>query len=368
MTPHGKTQNNSHSHFSSPQNPVVMYETSHTTTAFRGQTPGKCGAFEDSIPRRATRAASPKLTGQLSREYGCAMHHRVTAIATSAVATVSATSSHVCAALRAARRASPAALVSSRFHLRQTGYVSCLSSSSHSWHHVSLPRTWSRWRSLIRLVEVIACDVVLRSGGVPCREQEQLKRFQRRGQGERGEQLFLESWRGKNFLYSAASVSKFGPTRLPRTSHSVRAALSGTPTFSLKASASRTPARRSRSIPRSSVEFRFVLVQHLDQGARVFPGEACLPAASDDRRRVRSVIPDRPSVVQELHLKPFGGHDRLLSSAGILARSSSGDGLGIHQPGSHTRGFAVARQPASGRARQRAICPAVARSVLRRAA
>lgn len=40
---------------------------------------------------------------------------------------------------------------------------------------------------------------------------------------------------------------------------------------------------------------------------------------------------------------------------------SSGDGLGIHQPGSMTRGFAFRRQPASGRARQRAMCPAVAR-------
>lgn len=40
---------------------------------------------------------------------------------------------------------------------------------------------------------------------------------------------------------------------------------------------------------------------------------------------------------------------------------SSGDGLGNHQPGSMTRGFASQRQPASGRARDRAICPAVAR-------
>lgn len=41
--------------------------------------------------------------------------------------------------------------------------------------------------------------------------------------------------------------------------------------------------------------------------------------------------------------------------------SSSGDGLGIQQPGSMTRGFAIARQPPSGRARDRAICPAVTR-------
>lgn|SRR5579872_561503 len=45
---------------------------------------------------------------------------------------------------------------------------------------------------------------------------------------------------------------------------------------------------------------------------------------------------------------------------------SSGGGLGIHQPGSMTRGFALQRQPASGRARDRAICPAVARSLIAR--
>jgi hypothetical protein len=47
---------------------------------------------------------------------------------------------------------------------------------------------------------------------------------------------------------------------------------------------------------------------------------------------------------------------------------SSGDGLGIQQPGSMTRGFASLRQPPSGRARDRAMCPAVARFIDRRAA
>jgi hypothetical protein len=45
----------------------------------------------------------------------------------------------------------------------------------------------------------------------------------------------------------------------------------------------------------------------------------------------------------------------------INSNFSSGDGLGNHQPGSMTCGFASRRQPASGRARDRAICPAVAR-------
>lgn len=41
---------------------------------------------------------------------------------------------------------------------------------------------------------------------------------------------------------------------------------------------------------------------------------------------------------------------------------SSGDGLGIHQPGSITRGTRAKVKTPSGRARERAMCPAVARS------
>jgi hypothetical protein len=60
--------------------------------------------------------------------------------------------------------------------------------------------------------------------------------------------------------------------------------------------------------------------------------------------------------------KHLGADDRsLVALSARLAFFSSGDGLGIHQPGSMTRGFAVERQPASGRARDRAMCPAVAR-------
>jgi hypothetical protein len=42
--------------------------------------------------------------------------------------------------------------------------------------------------------------------------------------------------------------------------------------------------------------------------------------------------------------------------------SSSGRGLGIHQPGSNTRGGRSATPAPSGRARDRAKCPAAARS------
>lgn len=46
---------------------------------------------------------------------------------------------------------------------------------------------------------------------------------------------------------------------------------------------------------------------------------------------------------------------------GPQADFSSGDGLGIHQPGSITRGTRAKVKTPSGRARDRAMCPAVAR-------
>lgn len=61
-------------------------------------------------------------------------------------------------------------------------------------------------------------------------------------------------------------------------------------------------------------------------------------------------------------------HNHKVVSSNLTPATSSGDGLGIHQPGSMTRGFALLRQPPSGRARVRAKCPAVARSFAGRAA
>ncbi len=60
-------------------------------------------------------------------------------------------------------------------------------------------------------------------------------------------------------------------------------------------------------------------------------------------------------------------HNLQAVSSNLTPATSSGDGLGNHQPGSHTWGGFNATAP-SGRARSRAICPAVARSSYRRAA
>jgi hypothetical protein len=54
--------------------------------------------------------------------------------------------------------------------------------------------------------------------------------------------------------------------------------------------------------------------------------------------------------------------------ASLPSGSSSGDGLGIHQPGSNTRGTRAKVKTPSGRARDRAMCPAVARFIQGRAA
>jgi hypothetical protein len=58
---------------------------------------------------------------------------------------------------------------------------------------------------------------------------------------------------------------------------------------------------------------------------------------------------------------PSGEIEPSVTLALVPSESSSGGGLGIHQPGSITCGFAIVRQPASGTARDRAKCPAVAR-------
>lgn len=71
---------------------------------------------------------------------------------------------------------------------------------------------------------------------------------------------------------------------------------------------------------------------------------------------------------------PALGRTSNVSERGVTGRrdghpiQSSGDGLGIQQPGSMTRGTRAKVKTPSGRARDRATCPAVARFIQRRAA
>ncbi len=61
-------------------------------------------------------------------------------------------------------------------------------------------------------------------------------------------------------------------------------------------------------------------------------------------------------------------HNHKVVSSNLTPATSSGGGLGIHQPGSMTRGGDLLATAPSGRARLRAMCPAVARSFAGRAA
>lgn len=148
-----------------------------------------------------------------------------------------------------------------------------------------------RCAAALRVRSTVSCCVGVASCPLPNRA-----RCRRRGLGERGEQLFLETLREKNCLSSAAYASRSGLTRRPRIYLSAPDAASATPIFSSPAIASRTPASRTRFSARSSADH------------------------------------------------------------------SSGDGLGIQQPGSNISGGSLYATARSGRARDRAICPAVARS------
>ena len=75
-----------------------------------------------------------------------------------------------------------------------------------------------------------------------------------RGLGERGEQLFLETLRGKNCLCSAGCCLRSGLTRPQPTSRRSQAAPSATPISSSRASASRTPVSLMLCSARSSVD------------------------------------------------------------------------------------------------------------------
>ena len=160
-------------------------------------------------------------------------------------------------------------------------------------------------RSQARLSSFENSALVLRNRGfVPCPEHTNHQaRLPRGWQREHEEQLFLETWREKNFLSSGASASKSGPTRPRRAFRSSWNAPSATPIFSSPASANLTPASRTRYSARSSVE-----------------------------------------------------------------TSSSGGGLGIHEPGSIISGGFFIAPARSGRAAEAATCPAAARCFSGRAA
>lgn len=225
------------------------------------------------------------------------------------------------------------------------------------------------------------------SGSVP--SWEQLNRYRRFGLGEREEQLFLEIWREKNYLFSAASALRSGPTRRQRTCRNSSGAANATPTSSSKASASRMHASPTSSWARS-----FLNAVWSSPVARKAHN---LQVVSSNLTAATNSVSDGvaygslPSGESEPSVTLAHAPSEFISCGGVESRhavrstpgaigpdlmrrpsmaagfapgpqeSSSGDGLGIHQPGSMTRGTRAKVQTPSGRARDRAMCPAVAR-------
>ena len=159
-------------------------------------------------------------------------------------------------------------------------------------------------------------------------------------------------------------------------------AASGTPTFSLKASVSPARVLRSSSIRKSSVDFesrsesrglrrRAIVASWADPASRVVVAPSVgvhvatgIPAAPESVIALRKVLSGWSSLAARLaHNQEVAG-----SNPAPATNFSSGDGPGILEPGSMTWGDRCAMPAPSGRARDRAICPAVARSFLRNAA
>lgn len=132
--------------------------------------------------------------------------------------------------------------------------------------------------------------------------------------------------------------------------------------------------RRDRSAgwPKAPVRLRSVPVDRLRVGEPTRIGRLSWPALG----RTSNVGERGVTGRRDAHLIHCSGgaaaarlaHNQEVVGSIPTPATSSGDGLGIHQPGSNTRGFASARQPASGRAAEAAMCPAVARSFQGRAA
>jgi len=167
------------------------------------------------------------------------------------------------------------------------------------------------------------------------------------------EQLFQKTF-PSDYPNSAEPFVRSGLTSLRSTSRNARASRSAARSFSLTGIASRMLAPFTRSMERSSkIEIPTAGCAALGRGPRnprsLITGSCAGLAISVSDGVVNGSLPS-------------GESEPSVTLARAPSGFSSGDGLGIQQPGSNTRGFAFMRQPASGRARDRAMCPAVARN------
>lgn len=193
-----------------------------------------------------------------------------------------------------------------------------------------------------------------------------------RGRVRTSEQLFHENLTGRNrsgFPNSVASARRSGPTSLRSTWRSAPVSPNAALSISSTASASRTLARCSRFSARSSANFLSGWsspVAHQAHNLKV-TGSNPVPATNHQFADACQPAPGSRAWGNCGHTTfAFGHRAPLRANASAF---SSGDGLGILEPGSNTQGERPAALIAlSGRARDRAICPAVARSDYRRVA
>lgn len=187
-------------------------------------------------------------------------------------------------------------------------------------------------------------------GRCPCHVP-MLSEVQKACPNQRGDHVAGQSLLGKEISLSRYSANA---SSAPRAASSLAvgfptapASRNGRPISSSRESASRTRAPSTRStVPSSASEFPNPVAKEPEAN---MSGLQCgFGSRGSSRRGTSRFVPTTSE----------NGHDR---SERRSLNFSSGDGLGIQQPGSMTRGFASQRQPASGRARDRAMCPAVAR-------
>lgn len=182
-----------------------------------------------------------------------------------------------------------------------------------------------RSRELRRVEGVASCPLPNRA------------RCRRLGLGERFEQVFEEIHKPNDCRNSAASVSRSGPTR--------------SQTLSWRSAWAARSARHNSTSP--AIESRLT--------KRSWQCSTSCGPASGLEEYPRGVRYSSQGSLRKGR-KHLGADDRSLAALSArLAFLSSGDGLGIHQPGSMTRGTRAKVQTPSGRARLRAMCPAVAR-------
>lgn len=224
-------------------------------------------------------------------------------------------------------------------HARALGRV-----SSHTTLRTRFSNSIDIFSSFVAFVGVASCQG---SNRAHCRP---------RGLGERSEKRFRESSAEKIFLCSAASRARFGATTSPVSFSRKRSVgPNGSQTSTLPARFSR-PTKRSwpcsTSFDRASALEKYLVPTGLQASGTCGPERAEFGAPQFQSTLVPAMAVDT-AAAPDFSDRPV---------AVVVHLFSSGGGLGIHEPGSQTSGgFLRVTTARSGRARDRAKCPAPAR-------